>query len=460
MSQESILPENFPVTAGQTSSGLGRRRFLKKIALAFAATTVPAGLLAACGDNTPTTAPATTTSATTAASNGSATTAAAGATTAAAASGTPIKVGVLITFTGPYTQIGNDVLDGVNLYFSGLGNAVAGRPIQIIKEDEGATPENALQRARKLVEQDKVDFIVGISLTNSYLAMRDFIHQSKTILIVANAGANAISGDKYSNYIFHSSFGNAQYTYPTGDYAFKNIGKTAFELAPEYAAGHEALDGFKAGFTKAGGNVVKQVFSVLGQTTDFAPFLSQVQDAKPDLTFAFYSGTDTINFIKQYDQFGLKKSIPLAGSFAIDANALSQMGDAAIGTVYALTWVVELDTPTNKKFIADYQAKYNKLPGSTVVFGYDAAAMIAETLKATNGDTSDKDKLATAMGNVKLTSPRGPISISPVNHGLVQNIYIFQVAKGDNGKTYSKLVKTYENVPELADLLAKGLPAS
>src|SRR5262249_15608811 len=153
------------------------------------------------------------------------------------------------------------------------------------------------------------------------------------------------------------------------------------------------------------------------------------------------SGTDTINFIKQYDQFGLKKNIPLAGVYAIDTNALGLMGDASIGVAHTLTWGIGLDTPANKKFVADYQAKFNKVPGATVIFGYDAAGLIAETLKATNGDTSDKDKLAKAMEGVKINSPRGPISINPTNHGLTQNIYLFQVVKGDDGKPVDKLIK-------------------
>ena len=448
---------------GISRGSLKRREFLKKSGLAVLGSALTAGLLAACGDNTGT-APAassTTAAGTTAAAGAAGTTAAAGVATtaAAAATGAPIKVGVLITFTGPYTAIGNDVLDGVNLFFSSMNNQFNGRPITIIKEDEGASPDNALQRAKKLVEQDKVDFIIGIALTNDYLAMRDYLDQNKTILIVANAGANAVVTDKFSKYIFRSSFGNGQYTYPLGQYAYQNMGKTTVMLAPDYAAGHEATGGFKAGFEKNGGKVLKEIYSALGQTTDYAPFLTQVQDAKPEMTYAFYSGVDTINWIKQYDQFGLKK-IPLAGNYAIDDNSLAQMGNSAENVVYASTWAITLDTPANKKFIADYKAKFKKdTVGATVCFGYDAAQMVAAALKGTNGDTSDKAKLAAAMEKVgTIDSPRGPIQVNPENHGLVQNIYNWQIVKGSDGKMTSKLVKTWNAVPEIGDLLKNGLP--
>jgi branched-chain amino acid transport system substrate-binding protein len=466
--------------SNESTKGLKRRDFLKKSALAVIGTSLSAGFLAACGDNTATSAAGATTAAagaTTAAAGASATTAAAGVTTAAAgasvttaaagattttvaaaATGAPIKVGVLITFTGPYTVIGNDVLDGVNLYFSSIGNQIAGRPIQIIKEDEGSTPDNALQRAKKLVEQDKVDFIVGIALTNDYLAMRDYLDQNKTVLIIANAGANAVVTDKFSKYIYRASFGNGQYTYPLGLYASKNMGKKAVLLAPDYAAGKEATSGFGAGFKQGGGTVLKEIYSALGQTTDYAPFLTQVQDAKPEMTYAFYSGVDTINWIKQYDQFGLKKTMPLAGNFAIDENSLAQMGSAAEGVVYSSTWAVTLDTPANKKFIADYKAKFKKDVGATVCFGYDAAQMVAAAVNGTKGDTADKVKLAAAMEGIKLDSPRGTITVNAKNHGLVQNIYNWQIVKGSDGKLTSKLVKTWENVPEIGDLLANGLP--
>ena len=290
--------------------------------------------------------------------------------------------------------------------------------------------------------------------------MRDYLDQNKTILIIANAGANAVVTDKFSKYIFRASFGNGQYTYPLGLYAYEHLGKSSVVLAPDYAAGHEATGGFSAGFKKAGGNVIKEIYSALGQTTDYAPFLTQVQDAKPEMTYAFYSGTDTINWIKQYDQFGLKK-IPLAGSFAIDDNSLAQMGSAAENVVYASTWAITLDTDANKKFVADYKAKTNKQTvGATVCFGYDAAQMVGATLKAVNGDTSDKVKLAAAMENIgQIDSPRGPIKINPENHGLAQNIYIWQIAKGSDGKLTSKLAKTYNAVPEIGDLLKNGIPA-
>jgi branched-chain amino acid transport system substrate-binding protein len=290
--------------------------------------------------------------------------------------------------------------------------------------------------------------------------MRDYLDQNKTILIVANAGANSVVTDKFSKYIYRASFGNGQYTYPLGMYAYQNMGKTAVVLAPDYAAGHEATAGFTAGFTKAGGKVLKEIYSTLGQTTDYAPYLTQVQDAKPEMTYAFYSGVDTINWIKQYDQFGLKKTMPLAGSFAIDNNSLAQMGSAAEGVVYGSTWAITLDTPANKKFIDAYTAKFNKAVGATVCFGYDAAQMVADALKGTNGDTSDKVKLAAAMEGIKLDSPRGTIQVNAKNHGLVQNIYNWQIVKGSDGKETSKLVKTWENVPEIGDLLANGLPTS
>jgi branched-chain amino acid transport system substrate-binding protein len=290
--------------------------------------------------------------------------------------------------------------------------------------------------------------------------MRDYLDQNKTILIVANAGANAIVTDKFSKYIYRASFGNGQYTYPLGIYAYQNMGKTAVVLAPDYAAGHEATAGFTAGFTKAGGKVLKEIYSTLGQTTDYAPYLTQVQDAKPEMTYAFYSGVDTINWIKQYDQFGLKKTMPLAGSFAIDNNSLAQMGDAAEGVVYGSTWAITLDTPANKKFIADYSAKFNKTVGATVCFGYDAAQMVAAALNKTKGDTSDKVALAAAIEGIKLEGPRGAIEVNAKNHGLVQSIYNWQIVKGSDGKLTSKLVKTWENVPEIGDLLEKGLPAS
>jgi branched-chain amino acid transport system substrate-binding protein len=447
---------------------LSRRRFLRTSAGVIAGTALSGSLLAACGDtptNTAAPSAATTaagTSATTAAT--SATTAATSATTAAgtsattvaAATGAPLKIGVILPFSGVYTQLGNDIVDGMNLYLDSIGGIVNGRKIELIKEDEENDAAASIRKANKLITQDKVDLMTGIVSSAVALGLRDIVDQNKTILVISNAGAKALTGARFSKYIFRTSFSNGQVPYPLGDWAYKNVGKKAFVTAPDYAAGTESIEGFETTFVKAGGTIVGKVLPPFGKTTDYAPFLTQIQQAKPELVYAFYSGTEAVNFVKQYEQFGLKKEIPLVGAgFMIEEDTIPAQGKSAEGVRTTLHYSAALDTPENKKFVADVQAKLNKSPSTFHLQGYDTARFIVEGIKAANGNTSDKDALIKAMEGVKFTSPRGPLEIDPTNHGLTQNMYLRELTFSADGKWQNKVVATFEKIADINTLLAK-----
>src|SRR3990172_8370128 len=178
-----------------------------------------------------------------------------------------------------------------------------------------------------------------------------------------------------------------------GAWVAKNVSKRVFCSAPNYAAGKEMVEAFKETFLPAGGEVVGELFPPLGNT-DYGPFLTQIAQAKPGATFNFYSGSDALNFVQQYEQFGLKKNIPLTGpGFLVEQDVLPAQGKAALGTYTALYWAITLDNPENKKFVADFQAKYKRKADAVAMQGYDTARVIVETLNQAQGQTDDKDRL-------------------------------------------------------------------
>ncbi len=469
--ESSMLPQE--PQAKLSRPRLSRRRFIKKSAVVVAGSALSGGLLAACGDSTATSGVGATTSAaatSNATSAASATTAAAGATTAASvttaaatdttvvatAGGAPLKIGAVLPFSGVYTQLGTEIIDGMNLYFDSIGGVVAGRKVQILKEDEENDPQASVRKSRKLIESDKVDLLTGLVSSAVALAVREVADQSKTILIVSNAGAKDLTGAKFSKYIFRTSFTNGQVVYPLGEWAYKNVGKKIFLIAPDYAAGNEYIEAFKASFTKAGGTVAGEQKPAFGKTTDYAPYLTQIQQAKPEAVFAFFSGTEAVNFVKQYDQFGLKKDIPLIGAgFMIEEDTLPAQGASAIGARTALHYAYTLDTPENKKFVADFQAKFKRNPSVFVLQGYDTARFIDEGLKAVGGNTTNKDNLIKAFESLKFTSPRGPLEIDPANHGLTQNIYLRETVAGPDGKPTPKVIATFEKIQDINTILKK-----
>ncbi|HLQ34978.1 MAG TPA: ABC transporter substrate-binding protein [Chloroflexota bacterium] len=351
------------------------------------------------------------------------------------AAGTPLKLGWLVSNTGVYASIGADMTNGLQLYLDGVNNTAGGRPITVLKEDEGpADGKVALEKGRKLIEQDKVDLLAGVIASPDAAALRDPANDSRTIFLIANAGANVLSRKLKSKYLFRTSFSNWQNCFPAGKWFYDNIGHEAAVMAPDYSAGHEDIDAFKESFTAAGGKVVKEAYPPLGTTGDYSPYLTDVKSANPKGIFAFFAGADALKFVKQYAQFGLIKQFPLlTPGFPTADDVLPSEGKDALGIKSSIHYGWTLDNPENKKFVADYRAKYNKPPSVYALQAYDTGHVIVEALNKTQGDVSDKDKLAEVIQGVKFNSPRGPFSFDPDTNNVVEHIYLFEV-KEVNGE--------------------------
>jgi branched-chain amino acid transport system substrate-binding protein len=309
------------------------------------------------------------------------------------------------------------------------GNKVAGRDVVLVKRDDEMKPPVGVRRTEELIDQEKVDILTGPVHSGILLGMRDKVHNSKTILIVSNAGANEISREKCSHWIFRTSFSNWQPNWPMGGWVAKNIAKEAFILAPNYAAGRDQLGAFKETFVPAGGKLVGEDYPKLGET-DYAPHLTKIKQSGAKVVYAFFSGTDAVNFVKQYDQFGLKQSVRLAGAgFLTEPDVLPAQGKSALGIVTGHFYTPLLDNPVNQRFVKDFRERYkNKMPDGFACQGYDTAEVIVRALKAVNGNTQDKDKLVDAIAKVEFDSPRGRFRFDPKTHNVIQPfIYVREV---------------------------------
>ncbi|MDK2824320.1 MAG: branched-chain amino acid transport system substrate-binding protein, partial [Clostridia bacterium] len=353
----------------------------------------------------------------------------------------PIKIGLLVPYTGVFASNGYDITKGMELYLEEVGWKIANREIKLIKEDSEMNGQVALQKARRLVESEKIDIMTGIVSSTVAYALRDYLVGNKIPVIIANAGAAELTGKKGSKYIFRVSFANGQYEYPMGDYAYNQLKfRKVVVMAPDYAAGREKAQGFINSFKDLGGEVIQEIYPKLG-TTDYGPYLIQV-NKEADAVWVHFSGTDCIRFVKQYDEYGLKGQLPLlsTGDF-VDESALPQQGESPIGIISSHHYSVALNTPENKKFVTSYQSKYGEEPNMYAEQGYVAARVIVEALKSTGGNTSDNEKLLAAIGRVEFQAPRGPFSFNPQTQNVIFKTYIRKTEKID-GKLVNTVIET------------------
>jgi len=272
----------------------------------------------------------------------------------------PLRLGNLNSFTGAIAYAAENNLNGMNLYFDSVGGKVAGRKVEIIKEDDQFNPQIGLQKAKKLVESDKVDMIIGVQASNVALAVLNYAKQQKAFYIVSGAGTDAITWDRYP-YLFRTSISAYQLSTPMAGWVYDNLGKETVTTASDYAGGRDVIAQFRGPYVAKGGKVIKEIWPPLG-TTDFSPYLIDIKSINPPVTYDFMPGADAIRFIQQYHEFGLQEKIPLTGFTIIDSLTISALGKSALAVISATTYTDTVDNPESRKFVADYQAKYSALP--------------------------------------------------------------------------------------------------
>ena len=349
-----------------------------------------------------------------------------------AAEQAPIKVGLLLPYTGSMPLQAKGINDGVELYFAKIGQKAGGRTIQVIKEDDEVNPTVGLTKVRRLVEQYKVNFIVGPVSSAVALAIHEYVGKQKVILINPCANTRELTTpEKAKENIFRVIETTDQANYPMGKWVYKNTPyRNIVITASDFAAGHHTVEAFKAGFEEAGGKVIKAVFPKLG-TMDFAPFMPALDVKGADAVYTWYAGTDAVRFVQQFQEFGLKKRIALLGfATLVDDPYLASIGDAALGIVSVSHYGFTIDTPPNRAFVEAYSAKYGEPPSRYSEFGYVAAQMIGAAADALKGDVEDASRVAKEIRRVapKIETPSGPLAFDRYNQ-RISNLYVLKVEK-------------------------------
>jgi branched-chain amino acid transport system substrate-binding protein len=366
---------------------------------------------------------------------------------ALAQSAKPLKIGALLPMTGVDPLEAAAQANGMRLYLEEIGWKAAGRPLELIIEDDEFKPPVGMQKLRKLVESDQIDILTGPVSSGVANAILDYVKQANIPWIISGAALAALTRDKKGPLIFRSSTTTWQTNAPLGEWTAKNLTKEIVATASDFAGGRDSVAEFKSAFAAAGGKVTKEVYPPLG-CADFSPYLADIKSAKPAAVYCFFTGNDAVNFIKQYDQFGLKGEIPLVASgFAVESEFLPAEGRSALGAISCLHYSDQLDTPVNKVFVSAYKRRYNITTSVQSEYGYVAAKFIVEALKARGGDTSDKQKFADALRSVAFEAPRGPVRFDPETHNVVHNEYIRKAVERD-GVVVNEVIST---IPDVRD---------
>jgi branched-chain amino acid transport system substrate-binding protein len=351
-----------------------------------------------------------------------------------------VKIGFVSTFSGPVAAIGNDMRNSFELALDHHGRKLGGLPVEVIYEDDQIKPEVGVQKTQKLIESDKVDFLVGYIWSNVMLASLKPIIDSKTFTIITNAGASQLAGELCSPYVFSTSWNNDQTPQAVGLYMNQKNVKKAFLIGPNYAAGKDMLEGVAATFK---GEIIGRELTAWPNQLDFSAELSKARAARPDAIFAFYPGGAGIQFVTQYAQSGLKGQIPLYTAFTIDSLSLPRLKDLAVGIPGAQQWVRDLPNAANKKYVDDFRAKHKADPSFYGSQTYDAVPLLDSVVTAVKGDLSKKDEMRKAAEKADFKSVRGNFKFGP-NHVPIQNFYLQDTVK--DGEEYR--LKTVATIVE------------
>nr|WP_315261512.1 ABC transporter substrate-binding protein [uncultured Limnohabitans sp.] len=346
----------------------------------------------------------------------------------------PVKVGLLSTLSGPGAGLGVDIRDGFQLAVKLSGGKFSGKAVDVIVADDQASPDVGRQTADRLVKRDKVDFMTGIVFSNVMLAVGAPTFQSKTFYISANAGPSQFAGEQCDPYFFSASYQNDNMHEAVGKVVTDKGFKKVALIAPNYPAGKDAIAGFKRFFK---GEVASETYTALNQL-DYGTELSKLRATKPDAVYIFLPGGMGINFIKQFVGAGLSKDITLFGpGFSGDEDVIKAVGEPMLGMFNTSQWGHDMDNAANKKFVAEFEKAYGRLPTLYAAQGYDAARLIEAAVRDSKGKLDDKAVVRKALEAAKFDSVRGAFKFNS-NHFPIQDYYLRVITKDAKGRVTNR----------------------
>ena len=359
----------------------------------------------------------------------------------------PIRIGFMVPLSGANAQNGRDILNGFLLYLEEIGYQAGGRKLELIVEDDEGIPATGLTKARKLVERDQVHMMGGALLASTGYAIAPYIDSMKIPMVYPVVSGDDLTQRRRSKWIVRTGWTSSQPTHPFGEYAYQTLKlRRIATIALDYAFGWEAIGGFQRTFEEQGGRITQKLWVPLS-VHDFGPYLAQVS-RDLDGVFALFLGRTALQFMRQYDEYGLKDRVRLIAMGTVtDEHVLPAMGDEAIGVITALHYSPAIDTPANRKFVAAYRARFKRVPSYYSESMYTGGKWMIAAINALHGNVEDRDVLVAAMRNAQPTDlPRGPVRLDEYGNPI-ENVYVRRVDRV-NGVLQNTVIETLPNVSQ------------
>lgn len=361
-----------------------------------------------------------------------------------------IRIGLMAPLSGVVAAGGREIVEGFNMFWEGVGNSAAGRKVQVLVEDDAGNPDTALQKARRLVEQEKVHFLFGNLLANTGLAVANYVKGNGVPYFIPVIAADDLTQrDRVPNVIRVAGYTASQMPRPLADWALKQGYRRVATIAQDYSFGHEQCGGFAQVFTEGGGTIVGQFWNPLN-TSDFSPYLGQLASAKIDAVFAMELGADANRFMQQYASFGLKEKLPLLGAQNFtDQSVIRTAGPECEGIVSSAHFAEGSDNPVTRKFVEAYSKKFGKMPSLYGFSHYSGAMWVYKAIDAVKGGVEKREAFLDAVRKVVLTdSPLGR-SVRLDDYGNpIYDVFIRKVVKNPDGKYWNVPIQSYPNVSQ------------
>ena len=360
----------------------------------------------------------------------------------------PVRIGLLTVKTGPLASGGIQMEQGTTRFLKDRSYTLAGRKIELIVEDGQGRPDVSLTKLRKIVEHDRVHIVAGVLFGHIGYALAPKVEEYKVPALFTVTAADDLTQRLKYRWVIRTGWASSQPSHPFGEYAAKTLGyKKVAVIASDYAFGWEVVGGFQRTFEENGGQVIQKLWAPLG-VMDLAPYIAKLRrDA--DAVLTMIAGASTIQFMKQYDEAGLRGKIPLIGvGPAVDEALLPSMGDEAIGVISPLIYSGALDTPANRRFAKEYRARFGKVPSYFAETNYTSGRWINEAVRGLGGNVEDREKLLAALRRVEIPdAPRGPIKLDSYGNPI-QNVYFRKVERNRDGELQNTVIVTIPAVSQ------------